>query len=256
MFKELENIFIPQKLKGYIFLNKDDEIKRDWFKCYKNRPNLAILKENGKLYKITKVYTIDNLYLTKDLYIAAEKRSLENNLHKYSKPKISNYEILYQILKKYNVNTENIKNFKIVDFETLGNRRLWGYEETFKDLYIIDISDLEEIKTFTKKEQKYLDNKNKKEAETKVITKLMRNTIETICSQYGMVLKGDRIMFKDYKGLMDFYKIALDQTILKGLSENGFTITKNNNKRKIGINTVLFTLKDLGLEYGIETDKS
>ena len=84
----------------------------------------------------------------------------------------------------------------------------------------------------------------------------MRNTIETICSQYGMVLKGDRIMFKDYKGLMDFYKIALDQTILKGLSENGFTITKNNNKRKIGINTVLFTLKDLGLEYGIETDKS
>ena len=145
MFKELENIFIPQKLKGYIFLNKDDEIHRDWFKCYKNRPNLAILKENGKLYKITKVYTIDNMYLTKDLYIAAEKRSLENNPHKYSKPKISNYEILYQILKKYNVDTENIKNFKIVDFETLGNRRLWGYEETFKDLYIIDISDLEEI---------------------------------------------------------------------------------------------------------------
>lgn len=255
MFKELENILVPQKIKGHIFINEGDENHFDWFKCYKTRPNFAILKGKGKLYKFSKVYTIDNMYLTKDLYIAAEKRSLENNPHKYSRPNISNYEIFYQILKKYNVNTENIKNFKMVDNESFCNRRLWSYEENFKNICFIYLNELDEIKNLTKKEQMYLNNKNKKEAETKIITKLMRNTIETICSQYGMALKGDRIMFKDYKGLMDFYKIALDQTIIKGLTENGFTINKKNNKRKIGISTVLFTLEDLGLEYGIETDK-
>lgn len=256
MFKELENIFIPQKFNGYIFINEDDKNHHDWFHCYKTRPNFAILKQNGKLYKINNVYTINNCYLTKDLVEAAEKRSLENNPHRYSRPSISNYEILYQILKKYNVDVINIDKFKIIDSETLGNRRLWSCEDNFKDIYFIYLDNLEEIKTLTKKEQTYLDNKNKKEAETKIITKLMKNTIETICNQYGMTLKDDRIMFKDYKGLMDFYNIALNQTIIKGLTENGFTINRKNNKRKIGISTVLFTLKDLGLEYGIETDKN
>lgn len=256
MFKELQDIFIPQKINGYLFLNNDDDKKLDWFKYYKTRPNLAILKANGKLYKVTTIYTVDSKYLTEDLYKAAIKRELENgNIHKYSQPNVSNYEILYQLLKKYNIDPENIKKFKIVDNETFGNRRLWSYEKNFESIYFIYLDELNEIKTLTKKEQTYLNNKNKKEAETKVITKLMRNTIETICNQYGMVLKNDRIMFRDYKGLMDFYKIALDQTIIKGLNENGFTINKSNNKRKIGISTVLFTLEDLGLEYGIETDK-
>ena len=256
MFKELQDIFIPQKINGYLFINNDDDKKLDWFKYYKTRPNLAILKANGKLYKVTTIYTVNNKYLTEDLYKAAIKRELETgNIHKYSRPNVSNYEILYQLLAKYQIDPINTNRFKIISAESFINKRLWSYANTFDHLYFIYLDDLKEIKTLTKKEQNYLDDKNKKEAENKIITKLMRNTIETICAQYGMILKNDRIMFKDYKSLINFYTIALNETIIKGLCDNGFTIKKNLTKRKIGINTVLFTLNDLGLEYGTETDK-
>ena len=256
MILDSDDIFSVDKLKNYLYV-KISNTHSTYIHICKTRPNLVVAKEdNYKVYRFKKIYRVNDIYLTNDLFQQAIQRANEKNNHHYSIPDISNYEILYQLLLKHKGDGSLVDKFFIINNTYYFSDRLAKYKDTFKDLFFVYLDDLEEVKILNKSEKIYLENKNKKQAETKIITKLMKNTIETICNQYGMTLKDNRIMFKDYKGLMDFYNIALNETIVKGLTENGFTITRKNNKRKIGISTTLFTLEDLGLEYAIETDKN
>jgi len=211
---------------GYIFANFKSEYSNIFSKTRPNLAEINLSKEKGwdldsNLYKVNKIYALKDIANENIVY-----REYLSKLY----PDKEVIKVLY-LEKRYNC--------------SYGGQFMRAIDSDH--IYVIFKEDLELITEYTNKEKKYLEEKKEKESEENIINTLLLDTLNSLAEEYGMENKGGSFRFKSQKDLNTFLYNALDHTIFEHLRQNGFTIYKKGYRGKMGLSTILFTIKDIGI---------
>lgn len=214
---------------------------------YKFRPRQ---EDDYVLYKFSKYYEIIPTEEEKTTFIEKHKWDSRNQSTGFGQfyNEITNSEEYHKSIYRYEL-IENYYNFVNVykstnwyDFDKI------PYTIEFADhIYIIKIQDGKQITDYTKAELKDRQRKKEQEAEYKVISNILKPSIDAVLIKYGMVLKSDGIHFKDMSEYYKFVKQSLN-TVIQDLNENGYNVKLNPRCRSIKYSSLIVNKKDIKLK--------
>ena len=221
--------------------NNTGQVNFRWGKQTKTRPNQEI---GEVIYKFTKYHEI----------IPTEKEKVDF-INKYNNDAKHNVSIgpieFYNFLMNVEQSENNWTCDKLHSQEYLYVYLSYDYRSGKSEIVlpehflIIKKDDGEIIKGFKKSELTRKEKIAKQEADFKVMTSILKISLDNLCDKYGMKLTDNGIYFKDRLCYNKFIKEALSNTIIKELNENGYEAKINPRIQAIKYNTQIVNKKDL-----------
>ena len=219
--------------------NNTGQVNFRWGKQTKTRPN----QENGEvIYKFTKYYEIIPTEEEKINFKARYELGHDNSIGI-----IEFYNFLMNIDQSDNnwarddLHSQDFLSVYVRhDYQT--NKHTIVLPDRF---LIIKKIDGEIVKGFKKSELDKKEKIAKQEADFKVMTSILKISLDNICDKYGMKLTSNGIYFIDRICYNKFIRESLNNTIIKELNENGYDAKINPRIQAIKYNTQLVTKKDL-----------
>ena len=122
------------------------------------------------------------------------------------------------------------------------------YTVTFANhMYIIKLEDGELITDYSKAEILKKQKESEQEAEFKVISNMLKVSIDNILSKYGMELRNDGVRFKNSSEYFKFVKLSL-MSVVDELNKNGYEAKLNPRVRAIKYSSLIVNKKDIRLK--------
>lgn len=136
--------------------------------------------------------------------------------------------------------------YKSASFNT--NQDKIPYTVTFANhMYIIKLEDGELITDYSKAEILKKQKQSEQEAEFKVISNVLKTSIDNILSKYGMELRDDGVRFKNSSEYFKFVKLSL-MSVVDELNKNGYEAKLNPRVRAIKYSSLIVNKKDMRLK--------
>lgn len=202
------------------------------------------------LYKFTKYYEIIPTDSEKLAFIKKHEWDKQSDAH--------NFGQFYRELTQSNDYPSNVYRYELVDnyydfvnaYKTCG----WGLEAKYpytitfaEHMYIVKLQDGILLTDYTKTELKEQENKRKQEADYRVISGLLKTSIDNILIKYGMELRDSGIRFKNSTEYYKFVKLSLNR-VIEELEQNGYNVKLNPRVRSIKYSSLIVDKKDLKLK--------
>ena len=142
--------------------------------------------------------------------------------------------------------------YNFVDFRKSGNFNTdfdkIPYTVTFADhMYIIKLEDGKLITDYSKAEILEKQKKSEQEAEFKVISNVLKVSVDNILGKYGMELRNDGVRFKNSSEYFKFVKLSL-MSVIDELNKNGYEAKLNPRVRAIKYSSLIVNKKDISLK--------
>ena len=232
----------------YVKIHTDDKTGELRYDCYmkftKSRPK----QESGfKLFKFTKYYEIIPTEQEKQAFINKYKARQYGEGLKTFYNEVTNSEDYGTKLYGNEIINHIWDYVHFTKIYKSGNDpKEWTI--TFADhIYIIKFNDGELITDYSKAELRERKEKSEQEAEYKVISNILKESIDAILEKHGMELKDDGIKFKNSSEYYKFVKLSLNN-VIDELNKNGYCAKLNPRVRSIKYSSVIVNKKDLRLK--------
>ena len=202
------------------------------------------------LYKFTKYYEIIPTDLEKSAFIKKHKWDKSNDSHGFAQfyKELTNTDDYPSTVYKYELDERHYNFVNVYKTCNWNEQDIYPYTISFADhIYIIKLQDGILLTDYTKAELKEQENKRKQEADYKVISGLLKTSIDNILIKYGMELKNSGIRFKNSTEYYKFVKLSLNR-VIEELQENGYNVKLNPRVRSIKYSSIIVDKKDLRLK--------
>ena len=206
-------------------------------------------EEGYRLYKFTRYYEIIPTEKEKSDFVKKYEWSKNGKSFADFYKEITGNTDYFKTVYRYEL-VEDYYNF--VDFRKSGNFNTdfdkIPYTVTFADhMYIIKLEDGKLITDYSKAEILEKQKKSEQEAEFKVISNVLKASIDNILGKYGMELRNDGVRFKNNSEYFKFVKLSL-MSVIDELNKNGYEAKLNPRVRAIKYSSLIVNKKDISLK--------
>ena len=206
-------------------------------------------EEGYRLYRFTRYYEIIPTEKEKSDFVKKYEWSKNGKSFADFYKEITGNTDYFKTVYRYEL-VECYYNF--VDFRKSGNFNTdfdkIPYTVTFADhMYIIKLEDGKLITDYSKAEILEKQKKSEQEAEFKVISNVLKASIDNILGKYGMELRNDGVRFKNSSEYFKFVKLSL-MSVIDELNKNGYEAKLNPRVRAIKYSSLIVNKKDISLK--------
>lgn len=210
-----------------------------WFKFYKTRP---VKTEDNKIYKINKIYKV--FFNKEDIKETFRLQVSPTNTHAFTDDFFKMYlhtlqpserSILHIVQDK-----EGTRENAVVARENIE-------DEIFFEIF--SEQDLIELTNLSAADKKYIEQKEQKEVDKKLINTVLLSSVQAICDKWGLEYDSNwgRIRFKDSASMKTFFAKVFEDTVIKDFKESGIELKFNKRIANIKLSSELFNIDRMKL---------